>query len=126
VPSGYDTHDTWVAQSKDHGISDPAAITAYVIAIPEDLEFQTNFGPKKFHVNVFHSPGTEGAKAAHPTAEDWKLPENYLLTGGGAIAKYDDSAGDAGSLLWKLEPLEPTGGSNHFGFAGASKDLDWD
>jgi hypothetical protein len=126
VPDSYENQDTWFAASKDHGIDDPGAITAYVVTIPEYLEFPyIAQSTLKFFVHANQSPGTEGQKEAHPHAEDWKLPDNYLLTGGGAIAKYDDSLGDAGSLLWKLQPLEPTGGGNRLGWAGASKDLDW-
>lgn len=126
VPDFSENQDTWFAASKDHGIDDPGVITAYIVAIPEDLTFPYVLQRElRFRVHAIHSRGTEGKKEEHPHAEDWSLPENYLLTGGGAIANYDDTIGDAGSLLWKLQPLEPEDGSNHLGWAGASKDLDW-
>jgi len=63
---------TWVAKSKDHGIVSPANILVRVIAL---------YDPKdEWDVQIWNAPSST---AAHPRSSV-KIPEEYILTGGGA------------------------------------------
>jgi hypothetical protein len=83
---GGDTSDTsWLARSKDHGVPDPCAITAYAIGLRHragtvslDREIIVSTGP------VLDHPFASAA-----------IDSEYILSGGGA---YDDWSGE-GNLL---------------------------
>jgi hypothetical protein len=83
---------SWEARSKDHDVSDPSRITAYVI------------GVKSRSGNLLRGivKNATGAIAAHPNAQVC-LDPGWILSGGGALDQWD---GD-GNLLTALFPLGP-------------------
>jgi hypothetical protein len=81
---------SWEASSKDHDISDPAAITAYVIGI------RHRAGTVRLAQTVIQ---VTGANQQHPTATAC-LGAEWTLCGGGAVDNWD---GD-GNLLTATYP----------------------
>jgi hypothetical protein len=100
-----DVGTTWTVASKDHDISSPASITAYIVVATlrsgEPI-------PPEFYKIVSVTSGI----APHPTATA-TLPDHFVVVGGGARANW---TGD-GSLLYGSYPT-PDGS----GWIGASKD----
>jgi len=84
---------TWYVRAKDHEANYTGNITAYAIALydPNDLW------------DVVHVVGTKGTGGALEATA--KLPDGYLLTGGGAFAQYSG----VGSLLTASCPEGTTG-----------------
>jgi hypothetical protein len=104
-PNDGNPKNTWVAASKDHDVSDPATVTAYVIGMLP----QTQSGAKFDIVQVIaNSPAP--AAGAEATAV---LPEGYSVVGGGALAV---GTTGAGSLLTDSFPTTN-------GWTGRSHDL---
>jgi hypothetical protein len=104
-PNDGNPKNTWVAASKDHDVSDPATVTAYVIGMLP----QTESGVKFDIVQVIaNSPSP--AAGAEATAV---LPEGYSVIGGGALAL---GTTGAGSLLTDSFPTAN-------GWTGRSHDL---
>ncbi|MEK0083343.1 hypothetical protein [Benzoatithermus flavus] len=76
LTASYPMGRRWIADSKDHDISDPAIITAYAIGL---------FDPfNRWDVQVRQSTS---AVAPHPTASV-SVPFGYVMTGGGARVDY--------------------------------------
>jgi vibriolysin len=80
---------SWEARSKDHDISDPSRITAYVIG----LRHRGNLNLRTMIKNA------TGPQAPHPTAQVCLEP-GWILSGGGAF----DNWSGAGNLLTASYP----------------------
>lgn len=78
------TFDVWEARAKDHGISDPATVTAYVIGI------RARSGPQPT-MQIFTD---NSVSAPHPEARV-TTATGFVLTGGGARVNWSG----AGNLL---------------------------
>ncbi len=88
-----DSDSSWHAQSKDHDVSDPSVITAYVIGIRHN---------QLFNLAQHSITNATGAVAEHPTAQV-QVESGYTLCGGGAVDNY---TGD-GNLLTAIYPNGP-------------------
>jgi hypothetical protein len=75
--------DTWFAAGKDHEVSSPAAISAYAIALHDPNN--------EWDVKIVHETSNP---APHPQAVAI-LPDDYVMTGGGAFVNWHG----AGNLL---------------------------
>jgi hypothetical protein len=81
APAGTDDHNNWLwrAQSKDHDISDPATISAYIIGLKHrtpQIRVQST------------TARLEGMMSSRPMARAC-LDPSWILTGGGADMWYD-------------------------------------
>jgi hypothetical protein len=92
-PNDGNPPNSWVAASKDHEVSDPATVTAYVIGM---LPFAPT-GQKFDIVKVVASQANPAAAAEATVA----LPQGYSVIGGGGLAI---STTQAGSLLTDSYP----------------------
>jgi hypothetical protein len=91
APSGM---QKWVASAKDHGQSDPTALTVYALGLRDpDGAWETIVVE------------TTGAVAAHPTATAI-MSAGYVLVGGGCRVNVADDA--PGNLLTASFPASPT------------------
>ncbi len=88
-----DSDSTWQAHSKDHDVSDPSLITAYVIGIKH----------RGLLHRVQHSiTSATGGSAPHPTAQV-QVGSGFTMCGGGAVDNYSGS----GNLLTASYPQTP-------------------
>jgi hypothetical protein len=81
---------TWIAASKDHGIADPATVTAFAVALNDPHD--------EWDVAIVSAAG---AVDAHPTAVA-SLPPNYTIVGGGARIQWSGG----GNLLTASFPRD--------------------
>jgi hypothetical protein len=94
LTASYPSSDsTWQANSKDHDVSDPSQITAYVIGI----KHRTILHRVQHNIASF-----TGATAPHPTAQV-QVTAGFTMCGGGAS---DNWTGD-GNLLTASYPQTP-------------------
>ncbi|GAB2179170.1 VWD domain-containing protein [Dongia sp. agr-C8] len=92
-PNDGNPPNTWVAASKDHDVSDPATVTAYVVGMLTALPTG-----QKFDIVKVVATQANPASAAEATVA---LPPGYSVIGGGGLAI---STTQAGSLLTDSYP----------------------
>jgi hypothetical protein len=95
----------WTGTSKDHGVSVPGEMDAYLIAITG----QFSVGSSTWHVVTSVSTATS-AEAAHPSIVVAGTPGEYALTSIGAYVDWQDY-GSFGNLIWKLLPRPDIAGA---------------
>lgn len=83
------TTEVWEARAKDHGVADPATVTAYVIGI------RARRGAQPIS-QIFTA---QGALASHPE-RDVTVAQGFVATGGGARVNWTG----AGNLLTESHP----------------------
>jgi hypothetical protein len=88
-----DSDSSWQARSKDHDISDPAQLTAYVIGIKHN---------QIAHRAQHSITSFAGSQAQHPTAQV-QVAAGFTLCGGGALDNYSGN----GNLLTAIFPQGP-------------------
>jgi hypothetical protein len=98
---------TWFAAGKDHEVSFPARIKAFVFALQDDGDI--------WDVRIVSASGP-GA-VSHPKAVA-SLPGDYVLTGGGAFVDYHG----AGNMLTASFPIQPLGNGDWYAWKAHSKD----
>lgn len=86
----------WLASAKDHGLSDPASVTAYAIALKDPND--------AFEIVVKE---TTGSLAAHPTASV-SAPAGYVMAGGGCKVNWATSPDAMGNMLTASFPSSET------------------
>jgi hypothetical protein len=77
----------WSGSAKDHGISDPAELVVYALALSDPAN--------QFDVVVSE---VTSAVAAHPTAVA-QAPQGYVMASGGCRANWETSPSSAGNML---------------------------
>jgi hypothetical protein len=92
----------WAAASKDHGVSAPGGISAYLSSMPDTISVNTASGPRTFRVETF-GRGVTSSVAAHPSIVVAGRTGEFALTGVGAYVDWQ-SHGSYGNLLWKIVP----------------------
>lgn len=92
----------WYAASKDHGVSAPGYVGAYVSSMPQTIQVNTSTGPRSFRVETF-GRGVVSSVAAHPSIVVSGRSGEFALTGVGAYVDWQ-SNGFYGNLLWKVVP----------------------
>jgi hypothetical protein len=98
----------WHTESKDHGISAPGSVTAWVSSMPTSVQVSTPSGPHTFQVQTF-GRGVVSGVAAHPSIVVAGRSGEFALTGVGAYVDWQDY-GWAGNLLWKVMPRADVAG----------------
>jgi hypothetical protein len=104
---------SWECRAKDHLVSSPASVTAFVIGIrPRD----PNVPLPQVQIDSATSE-----VIAHPHAEVRPAGSGFVVTGGGARANIGPA--DTGQLLTQSAPLLPEGGgTDPAGWVAGSKD----
>lgn len=98
----------WSAESKDHGVSAPGAVTAYVSWMPSSIQVWTPAGTRTFTVQGF-GRGSSSSVAAHPSIVVAGRSGEFALTGVGAYVNWR-TYGSYGNLLWKVVPRADVAG----------------
>jgi hypothetical protein len=95
----------WASMSKDHIVSAPGVVSAYLRTITSDI----TIAGAPFHV-VGSVAWATSAVAEHPSVVVAGAPGGFALTGIGAYVDWQDY-GWAGNLIWKLQPRPDIAGA---------------
>jgi hypothetical protein len=98
----------WWAESKDHGVSAPGTVTAWVSSMPTSIQVWTPAGMRTFRVETF-GRGVVSGVAAHPSIVVSGRSGEFALTGVGASVDWR-THGYYGNLLWKVVPRADVAG----------------